>query len=210
MSSRLHSPLTACRQPKKNLSCFQWFFSSLKYEVQYTGGKMRDLECFLISGKTIIMPAHTAVPMPGVGGWVIPLFPQHYIFLLLLSPPLLYHNRTHWLEIIPILVNFSFVPLAISRLSSQKKVRCLIIPDWTLPSAHSAILQLPENWQLATNHKDIIMQKSDKIAEDRVKRSPLVCDVRSVNYCWAENQAQLTITLLAPVLTKTQEVDSTC
>ena len=125
-------------------------------------------------------------------------------------PGLLYHNRTHWLEIIPILVNFSFVPLAISRLSSQKKVRCLIIPDWTLPSAHSAILQLPENWQLATNHKDIIMQKSDKIAEDRVKRSPLVCDVRSVNYCWAENQAQLTITLLAPVLTKTQEVDSTC
>ena len=71
---------------------------------------MRDLECFLISGKTIIMPAHTAVPMPGVGGWVIPLFPQHYIFLLLLSPDsYIITGHTDW-KLSPFLSTFPLFP----------------------------------------------------------------------------------------------------
>ena len=153
MSSRLHSPLTACRQPKKNLSCFQWFFSSLKYEYRWKNERPWMFLDFRQNNNNAGSHRGADARSRGVGNTIIS--PTLHIPSLTF-PSLFYHNRTHWLEIIPILVNFSFVPLAISRLSSQKKVRCLIIPDWTLPSAHSAILQLPENWQLATNHKDII------------------------------------------------------
>ena len=68
--------------------CTNWkYFSILFREILfskctfYFSGNMKCLECFLISGATIIMPAHTR-SADAKRGLVMPLFPQHYIFLL--------------------------------------------------------------------------------------------------------------------------------
>ena len=95
MSISLHSPLTtlttltSCKLTDKQLNVnilpnmykLEIFLNSFPRNILfYFSGNMKCLECFLISGATIIMPAHTR-SADAKRGLVMPLFPQHYIFL---------------------------------------------------------------------------------------------------------------------------------